>query len=117
VDESGQGITAKTILRNPEARELFHQQSTGYQTRQDRIRKIKRRQPQSPNLAAEYRGLHPSDLIGIIGQLKQRIAELQTQQSELQAERDATNQICQALREQNTRQLAALTNLKNRRLR
>lgn len=117
VDESGQGVASRTILRNPDARELFHQQSAGYQTHQEHVNKIKRRRSHSSDVAADYRGLRPSDLIAIIGQLQQTIAELRTQQSKLQAERDATNQNCQALREQNTRQLAALTNLKTRRSR
>ncbi len=114
VDESGQGLTAKTILRNPEARELFHQQSTGYQMRQERVGKIKHRRSRPRDLAnpgTEYHGLRSSDLIAIIGQLKQTIGELQVQQTKLQAERDATNQKCTALQEQNTRQLAALTTL------
>lgn len=115
LDESGKGLSPNTILRNSEARELFHQQSASYQQRQQRLGKVKRRRSRFhniSNLGAEYRGLRPSELIEIIVQLKQTITELQARETKLQAERDAVNQCCEELRQQNIRQLASLTKLK-----
>lgn len=98
-----------------EARELFHQESADYQQRRKQIGKIKRRRSRVrdiSNLALEYRGLRTSELLEIIVQLKQTNAELQTRQTKLQADRDAIHQCCEELRQQNIRQLAALTQLK-----
>ncbi len=116
LDESGKGLVPNTILRNVEARELFHEQSESYQARRERAQKVKRRRSDArsrtdPNQGAEYRGLRPSDLIQIINQLKATVRELVARQDKLQAERTALRDCCNELREQNTRQLAALTKL------
>lgn len=115
LNDSGKGLSPNTILRNAQARELFHQESVDYQQRRQRIGKVKHRRARVrdlSNLVLEYRGLRTSELIEIIVQLKQTNAELQTRQTKLQAERDAINQFCEELRQQNTRQLATLTHLK-----
>ena len=115
LDDSGKGLSPNTILRNVEARELFHQESADYQQRRKQIGKIKRRRSRVrdiSNLALEYRGLRTSELLEIIVQLKQTNAELQTRQTKLQADRDAIHQCCEELLQQNIRQLATLTQLK-----
>lgn len=114
-DESGKGLAPNTILRNLEARELFHQESPSYRQRQQRLGKIKRRRSRSGAISkphAEYRGLPPSDLVQIIERLNQSVAKLQEQLSKHQAERDVAYRCCARLQQQNVRQLAALTILK-----
>ena len=60
LDEQGKGLWPNTILRNPEAAELFHRHSSAYRERQQKVRKTKRGRakpmPQSDVLAI-YRGL------------------------------------------------------------
>lgn len=118
-DTSGNGLAPNTVLRNPEARELFHEQSESYQRRQQQLGKRQRRRPRSrsiSNARAEYRGLRTSDLLQIIERLNQRITKLQEQHAEQQAERDAARQRYGELEKQNIRQLAELTHLKNAKL-
>jgi len=115
LDEGGKGLAPNTILRNAQARDLFHQQSESYQERQQRVGKAKRRRSRlrvCTKLSADYRGLRASDLVQIIEQLKLTVLELQTRQTKLEADRDAMHQCCVELKQQNIRQLAALTSLK-----
>ena len=114
-DNSGKGLAPNTILRNLQARELFHEQSENFQRRQRHLGKLNHRRPRSrgiSNVSAEYRGLRTSDLVQIIERLNQRVAKLQEQLSAFQAERDAAHRRCDELEQQNIRQLAELTNLK-----
>jgi hypothetical protein len=114
-DELGKGLAPNTILRNAEACELFHQSSESYQHRRQQQSKATRRRSRMrlrSNASAAYRGLRTADLIQIIEQLKQTMAELQAQLSVLQTERDAARQFADDLQQQNIRQLAALTSVK-----
>jgi hypothetical protein len=114
LDERGKGLTAVTILRNPQARELFHQHSPAYLQRQQRVRRIGR-QPSRRRLAADtraaYRGLRAADLIRMLEDLKQALADAKAQQLKLQGERDEAYRLRDEVRLQNTRQLAALTKM------
>ena len=57
-DANGKRLEPNTILRNPQAAELFRQQSPAYQRRQERVRKAKRKRPQiNSDVWATYRGL------------------------------------------------------------
>jgi hypothetical protein len=117
VDTEQKGLAAKTILRNAEACALFHQHSSAYQQRQARAPRVKRRRS-CPHLSADtraiYRGLRTTDLIQMIEASKQSITEMKKDQARLQAERDeAYRQRDEAL-QQNVRQLAVLTELKER---
>jgi len=115
LDERGKGLTAVTILRNPQARELFHQHSPAYLQRQQQARRAARR-PSRRRLAADvraaYRGLRATDLIRMIEDLKQALADAKTQLAKLQAERDEAYRLRDEVKQQNTRQLAALAKLK-----
>jgi hypothetical protein len=112
LDERGKGLTAVTILRNPQARELFHQHSPVYQQRQQRAQQVSR-QHSGPRLAADaraaYRGLRAAELIQMIEDLKQALAGARTQQAKLQVERDEACRVRDEALRQNARQLAALT--------
>lgn len=109
-DHGGKGITAATILRNAEARELFHEHSPAYQERQQRLAHTKRRRGTRQPAArkGEYQGLRAADLIGLVEELKQTVGTLKQEQAQLKAERDAAYQLRDEALQQNTRQLAAL---------
>ena len=113
-DERGNGLTAATILRNQEACALFHLHSPAYQQRQKQIVKLKRKYPRSKgdmDTRAAYRGIHRSELIQMIEDLKGSLTELETQKAQLQAARDEAREIRNEARQQNTLQLAVLTQL------
>jgi hypothetical protein len=104
LDEQGKGLKPITLLRNPEAAELFHRHILAYRERQQKVRKAKRgRAKPKPNseVRASYRGLRSPDLIQMVEDLKTQLTELKAQQEKLKAERD------EALLH-NARQLAAL---------
>jgi hypothetical protein len=112
LDEGGKGITPMTILRNTEARDLFHQHSRIYQERQLKARKAKRKRSGvkvDADARATYRGLRTSDLIQMVENLKQQLAEANARLVKLQAERDEAYRLRDEALQQNTRQLAALT--------
>ena len=109
-DENGKGLEPNTILRNPEAAELFRQQSPAYQRRQERAQKAKRKHRKaSSNVCATYHGLRPSDLIQMVEDLKTQIVALKTQQEHFQVQRDEAYRLRNQAVQQNTRQLATLT--------
>jgi len=113
-DEQGKGITPITILRNPQARDLFRQHSPAYQQRQQCVKRTKRKHGQGkvgPDERVAYRGFRTSDLIRMIEDLKQTVTDAKTQQSKLQSARDEAYQLRDEVLQQNTRQLAALTNM------
>ncbi len=117
VDKQGKGLAAKTILRNADARELFHQHSLSFQQRQQQSKRLKRKHSRitlDADTRAPYRGLHASDLIRMVEELKQRIAAMKSQQSKLQTERDEAYRVRDEALQQNTAQLAALTKMKER---
>ncbi len=109
-DEKGKGLTPATILRNPEAAELFRQQSPAYQRRQARARKVKRQHPKAgADVPAMYRGLRPAEFMTIIEDLKTQIVTLRAQQERLQAAREEAYRLRDQALQQNTRQLATFT--------
>jgi hypothetical protein len=109
-DEKGNGLEPNTILRNPEAAELFRQQSPAYQQRQERARKAKRKRPKANlDVRATYRGLRPAELIAMVEDLKTQIVALKAHQERLQVERDEAYRLRDQALQQNIRQLAALT--------
>lgn len=111
-DESGKGLTPATILRNVEARALFHQNSPAYQARQQRAQRASRTRPRTRRAAdipLDYRGLRARDLVPMLEALKAKLVTLQTQQAQLQTERDEAVRLRDAAVEQSTRQLAVLT--------
>lgn len=121
LDERGKGLAPNTILRNAEARELFHQESESYQARQRRAGKKRSRRSHfrsrvTANSSVDCRGLSASDLVQIIEQLKQTVLDLRTRQAKLEADRDAVRQWCDELQQQNIRQLAELTSLQRQTL-
>ncbi len=109
-DRDEKGITATTILRNPEARALFHEHSPAYQERQQRLARVRRKRsrPVTDKTRAEYRGLKATELIALVEELKQTVTTLKQEQVKLKAERDAAYQLRDEALQQNTRQLAAL---------
>ncbi len=108
-DQNGKGLESNTILRNPEAAELFRQQSPAYQRRQERARKAKRKRPKiDSDVRATYRGLRPTELIAMVEDLKTQIVALKVQQTRLQGEREEAYQVRDQALQQNTRQLATL---------
>jgi hypothetical protein len=110
LDDEEKGLAPKTILRNPEAAELFHQHSPAYQERQRKAKKAKRKRSKvQSDVQAAYRGLHRSDLIQMVEDLKQQNAEMKAQMEKLQTERDDAYQLRDEALEHNARQLAALT--------
>jgi hypothetical protein len=112
LDEETKGLSAKTILRNPEAARLFHEHSPAYQARQRRVRRAGRKRVQvNADARATYRGLRASDLISMVEDLKRRNAEIRMQRDKLQTERDEAYRLRDEALAQNTRQLAALTRL------
>lgn len=115
-ENDGKGITAATILRNPEACALFHEHSPAYQARQQRLARVKRKRsrPVTDKARAEYRGLKAKDLVAMVEELKQTVATLKQEQVKLAAERDAAYQLRDEALQQNTRQLAALVQLQSR---
>ena len=111
-DDSGKGLTPATILRNVEARELFHQHSLAYQERQRQAQRVRRKRPGAKRTAVippDYRGLRAPDLIPMLEALKAKLVTLQAQQAQLQIERDEAYRLRDAAVEQAIRQLAALT--------
>ncbi len=108
-DQNGKGLESNTILRNPEAAELFRQQSPAYQRRQERARKAKRKRPKiDSDVRTTYRGLRPTELIAMVEDLKTQIVALKVQQTRLQGEREEAYQVRDQALQQNTRQLATL---------
>lgn len=109
-DENGKGLKPNTILRNPQAAELFRQQSPAYQLRQERARKSKRKRPKvNSDVRATYRGLRSVEFIAMIEDLKTQIVTLKAHQQRLQAEHDEAYRLRDQALQQNTRQLAMLT--------
>lgn len=112
LDGEGKGISSpKTILRNPEAAELFRQHSPAYQERQKKAKKAKRKKKVSPDTRAAYQGLRASDLIQMVEDLKAQVVELKTHQEKLRSERDEAYRLRDEVLQHNARQLAALTKL------
>lgn len=114
-DERGQGLSPATILRNPEARELFHQHSSAYQQRQQKAARVRRKRSRSSaitDVRTAYRGLRTADLIQMLEDLKQALADARNQQAQLQVERDEAYRLRDDVLQQNARQLAALMKLK-----
>jgi L-rhamnose mutarotase len=112
LDQGGKGLSPRTILRNAEAAELFHQHSPAYQERQQEAKKAKRKRSKikvNPDVRATYKGLHAADYIQMVEELKAKIEEMKVQQAKLQKERDEAYSLRNQALEQNTRQLAALT--------
>ena len=110
LDGEGRGISARTILRNSEASELFRLHSPAYQVRRQKVKKAKRKRTKvKANARTIYRGLHSSDLIQMVEDLKQQNVELKARQEKLQAERDAAYRMRDEALQHNTRQLVALT--------
>lgn len=118
LDEQRKGLKPMTILRNAEAAELFRQHSPVYQARQQQVQKARpsRRSKARTGQEAQaiYRGLRSSDLIQMLETLKTQMVELKTQQEKLTTERDEAYRLRDEALEQNARQLAALTTLKNK---
>ncbi len=117
LDERGNGLRPNSILRNPKAAELFHQHSLAYQERQQKARKAKRQHAKTTinsEVRATYRGLHASDLIQMVEDLKMQIAEMKARQEKLQTERDEAYHLRDEVLQHNTRQLAALRKLTGR---
>ena len=109
-DEKGKGLEPNTILRNPEAAELFRQHSQAYQARQHKARSAKRKRPRvSSDVQATYRGLRPAELMTMIEDLKAQMVALKAQQARLQVERDEASRLRDQALQQNTRQLGMLT--------
>jgi hypothetical protein len=109
-DEKGKGLEPNTILRNPEAAKLFRQQSPAYQQRQARARQAKRKRPViDAAVRATYRGLRPTELMTMAEDLKTQIIALKAQQQHLQVDRDEAHRVRDQALQQNTRQLAMLT--------
>ncbi len=114
LDEEGKGLAAKTIVRNAESRKIFHQHSPAYQQRQQqRTRVARRRSPHSKDLGAHaaYRGLHAADLIAIVEELKQQVAQLKLEHAKLEEARDEACRLRDEALQQNRIQLGALTRL------
>ena len=111
-DERDKGIRPITILRNPEAAELFRQHSPAYRARQQKAGKAKRKRSKiNSDILTTYRGLRAPDLIQMIEYLKAQIAEMKVQQDKLKTERDEAYRLRDEALQQNTRQLATLTKL------
>jgi hypothetical protein len=109
-DENGKGLEPNTILRNPQAAELFRQQSPAYRQRQEKVRKAKRKHSRvNSDVRATYRGLRSAEFIAMIEDLKTQIVALKAQQERLQVERDEAYRLRNQVLQQNTRQLAVLT--------
>ena len=111
LDTKGTGISSpKTILRNPEATELFRQHSQTYQARQQKTKKTKRKRTKTNgDVRATYQGLHSSDLIQMVEDLKKQNAELKAKLGKCQAERDEAYRVRDETLQHNARQLALLT--------
>ncbi len=115
LDCEGKGISCpKTILRNPEAAELFHQHSPAYLERQKKAKKAKRKSKKvSSDTRAVYKGLRTSDLVQMVEDLKSQVVELKAQQEKLRSERDDAYRLRDEALQSNAQQLAALTKLVN----
>jgi hypothetical protein len=113
-DTKGKGLSANTILRNPQAAELFRQHSSTYQERIQKAKKASRKRPKpSSEVRTTYRGLRPTELIQMIEDLKTQIVDLQAQRAKLEIQRDETYRLRDQALQQNTRQLAMLTQSTN----
>jgi hypothetical protein len=113
-DAKGKGLSANTILRNPQAAELFRQHSSVYQARKQKARKATRKRPQpSSEVRAIYRGLRPREFIQMVEDLKTQIVDLKAQCEKLETQRDAAYRLRDQALQQNTRQLALLTQSTN----
>ncbi len=109
-DEKGKGLEPNTILRNPESAKLFRQQSPAYQRRQERARRAKRKRTQvDSEVRATYRGLRSVEFIAMIEDLKTQMVALKAQLARLQVERDEAYRLRDQAVQQNSRQLAQLT--------
>ncbi len=112
VDTEKRGLSARTILRNADAAALFRQHSPAYQERQQkatRARRKRARRQTNAEARAHYRGLRVSDLVPLVEELKAQVAQMNTHEAKLQAERDAAYRLRDEALEHNARQLAALT--------
>lgn len=105
--ESGKGLTATTILRNPDTAALFHQHSPAYQQRQ-RVQSARLQPAPAPATSSP---LAVADLNPLVEALKKQVAELQVQQATLKSERDEAYRLRDEVLQQNTRQLAMLAQL------
>ncbi len=115
LDDQGRGLRPITVLRNPQAAELFHQHSAAYQARQQKAKKVKRKHPKiTDDTRTMYRGFRSSALIQAVENLKTQVAAMTVQQDKLKNERDQACQLRDEALQQNTRQLAALTKLKSK---
>jgi hypothetical protein len=111
-DEHGKGLQPVTILRNPQAAELFHQHSPAYQERHRKTQKAKRKRAKtrtSSEARLAYRGLRAPDLIQIAEELRAQIIQLKTLQEKSRSERDEAYRCRDEALEQNAKLLAALT--------
>jgi hypothetical protein len=112
LDERGKGLRPISLLRNPEAAELFRQHSPAYQARQQKARKAKRKRAKvNADTRTMYRGLRASDLIQIIEDLKAQLAEAKAHQDRLKTQREDAYRLRDEALQQNAQQLAALTQL------
>lgn len=112
LDAQGKGLRPTSILRNPKAAELFHQHSSAYQVRQQRAQQAKRKRATATinsEVRATYRGLHASNLIQMVEDLKAQVADLKTQREKLRSERDEAYHLRDEALQQNARLLATLT--------
>jgi hypothetical protein len=112
VDPEKRGLSARTILRNTDAATLFRQHSPAYQERQQKATRAKRKRARNqtnPEVRAQYRGLHVSDLVRMVEELKAHVAQMNAHETKLQAERDAAYRLRDEALKHNARQLAALT--------
>ncbi len=109
-DEKRKGLQPNTILRNPQAAELFRKQSPAFHVRQHRVKKAKRRQHKpSSDVQEMYRGLRPMELIAMIEDLKKQVGDLKAQQEKFRTAREEACRLRDQVLQQNARQLAALT--------
>ena len=109
-DTHGTGLSAVTILRNPEAAALFRQHSPAFQARQRTARTAKhKRSKRDADTHTLYRGLRASDLMQLIEELKVQLTALKAENIRLIQQQNAAYQLRDEALRQNTRQLAALT--------
>ncbi len=110
-DDRGKSLAPITILRNPEAAALFRQSSPAYQARQQQAKKAKRKRKVSADSRGIYRGLHSTDLIKMVEELKVQMAEMKTRATKLRQDRDEACRLRDEALRQNVIQLATLTKL------
>lgn len=113
-DAKGKGLSANTILRNPQAAELFRQHSSAYQARKQKAKKVSRKRPEpSSEVRAIYRGLRPTEFIQMVEDLKTQVVDLKAQREKLETQRDEAYRLRDQVLQQNTQQLAMLTQSTN----